>query len=457
MSRDTTINSGNPESPRRALVLSGGGSRGGYEIGVWQAMKELGMDIDIVTGTSVGAINAAMVCVGDLKLAKKLWRDVETNMVFDLDNESRYDEAKEEIVKNTRGFMGMPVAEALSYAKYTVTRGGAGSSGLLGIMQDNLDVEAFYDSPVEYGLVTAELPAFKGRFLYKEDIPEDKICEYLVASASCFPAAHFTVIDGKKLVDGGYSDNLPIDMAIEKGATQIVAVNMEAIGVVKKESLKRAEELPGGFTYITSKWDLGNFLCFDPETNRRNMALGYLDALKAFGQKDGIWYTFEKGCIPSKAIRRADCAARIFDLDPLNIYTRQKNSDLSGAGVSGSAVSENDPAASLSNDPTDIPTADLNEELTAAVRTAEKQYLKSKELLEKRASKLLSGSITSGITRTLRSTLSPQVLTVIIAHDFKEKEGQSAFLNKHFISRFSSEVLAASYIKGEGLISDDLV
>lgn len=451
MRNDTTNKNKDPKTTKRALVLSGGGSRGGYEIGVWQAMKELGMDIDIVTGTSVGAINAAMVCIGDLSLAKKLWHDVETNMIFDLDNKSRYDEAKEEIIKNTRGFMGMPVAEALSYAKYTVTRGGAGSSGLLGIMQDNLDVDAFYDSPVEYGLVTAELPAFKGIFLYKEDIPRDKICEYLVASASCFPAAHFMVIDGKKLVDGGYSDNLPIDMAIEKGATEIVAINMEAIGVVKKDSLKRAEEMPGGFTYITSKWDLGNFLCFDPETNRRNMALGYLDGMKAFGKKDGIWYTFEKGSIPAKAIRRADCAARVFELDPLKIYRRQSDSGLSNEDGSGSTTAQDQ------NDPTDIPVADLNEELASAVRIAEEQYLESKELLEKRATKLLSGSITSGIAHTLRSSLSPQVLTVIIAHDFKEKEGQSAFLNKHFIARFGSEVLAASYIKGEELISDELV
>lgn len=401
-----------------ALVFSGGGSRGGYEIGVWQAMKELGMDIDIVTGTSVGAINAAMVCVGELELAKKLWHDVETNMIFDLDNESRYNEAKDEIIRNTRGFMGMPVAEALSYAKYTVTRGGAGSTGMLSIVNDNLDLDAFYSSPVEYGLVTAELPLFKGHYLFKEDIPREKLCEYLVASASCFPAAHYTLIDGMKLVDGGYSDNLPIDMAMEKGATEMVAINMEAVGVVKKDSLRRAEEELDSFTYITSKWDLGNFLCFDPETNRRNMTLGYFDGLKAFGVRDGIWYTFEKGSLPSKSIRRADSAARVFGLYPLVAYTRES----------------------------------LDMELAPRIQTMRAAYRKKKELLEKRAARLLSGSITSGIAGTIGGSLSPEELAVYIAYDFKEKEGASAFLNKSFISRFGKEVLAASYIKGEGLI-----
>ena len=51
---------------RTALVLSGGGSRGAYQCGVWQALSELGIKIDIVVGVSVGAINGAMVVQGDV-------------------------------------------------------------------------------------------------------------------------------------------------------------------------------------------------------------------------------------------------------------------------------------------------------------------------------------------------------------------------------------------------------
>ena len=39
---------------RLALVLAGGGSRGAYQIGVWQALREMGIEYQIVTGTSVG-------------------------------------------------------------------------------------------------------------------------------------------------------------------------------------------------------------------------------------------------------------------------------------------------------------------------------------------------------------------------------------------------------------------
>lgn len=44
-----------------ALVLSGGGSKGAYEIGVYMALKKMKKNIDIVTGTSIGEIGRAHV------------------------------------------------------------------------------------------------------------------------------------------------------------------------------------------------------------------------------------------------------------------------------------------------------------------------------------------------------------------------------------------------------------
>ena len=48
-------------SMKRALVLSGGGGRGSYQIGVWKALRDLGIKFDIITGTSVGALNGALM------------------------------------------------------------------------------------------------------------------------------------------------------------------------------------------------------------------------------------------------------------------------------------------------------------------------------------------------------------------------------------------------------------
>ena len=45
----------------RAVVLSGGGGKGAYQIGVWKALRKLNYDYKIVTGTSIGAINGLMM------------------------------------------------------------------------------------------------------------------------------------------------------------------------------------------------------------------------------------------------------------------------------------------------------------------------------------------------------------------------------------------------------------
>jgi NTE family protein len=50
--------------PKRALVLSGGGGRGAYECGVYKYLEEAGLDVDILVGTSIGAITAAAIASG---------------------------------------------------------------------------------------------------------------------------------------------------------------------------------------------------------------------------------------------------------------------------------------------------------------------------------------------------------------------------------------------------------
>ena len=46
---------------KRAIALSGGGTKGSYEVGVWKALLEKDIDYQIVTGTSIGSINGAFM------------------------------------------------------------------------------------------------------------------------------------------------------------------------------------------------------------------------------------------------------------------------------------------------------------------------------------------------------------------------------------------------------------
>ena len=67
---------------KMAIVLGGGGSKGAYQIGAWRALKELGIKYDIITGTSIGAFNGAMMVQGDFEKALALWREIDIDKVI---------------------------------------------------------------------------------------------------------------------------------------------------------------------------------------------------------------------------------------------------------------------------------------------------------------------------------------------------------------------------------------
>ncbi|HPP36615.1 MAG TPA: patatin-like phospholipase family protein, partial [Clostridiales bacterium] len=69
------------------LVLEGGGGRGAYQIGACKAIKELGFKISMVAGTSVGALNGAMVVQGDIDLAYDVWHELEPEHVLRLEDD----------------------------------------------------------------------------------------------------------------------------------------------------------------------------------------------------------------------------------------------------------------------------------------------------------------------------------------------------------------------------------
>lgn len=272
---------------KRALVLSGGGSRGAYEIGVWQALKEMNIKIDMVTGTSAGAINGAVIAQDLFEAACDIWKELETDKVFDF-------------------------TDALK-------QGGARYTDFKEMLLRCLDEKKVRESRVELGIVTVEFPSMEPKYLWKEQIPEGQLIDYILASASCFPAVQSYEIGDSRYIDGGYSDNMPVGMALERGAAEIIAVNLDAVGVLKKEKLEEASDS----RLIQCPWDLGNWLKFDRSNTRRIMRLGYLDTMKSYGVYDGELYCFIKGEMDKRHLKGAEQAAAIFEMDPQIIYSRE--------------------------------------------------------------------------------------------------------------------------------------
>lgn len=259
---------------KRAVVLAGGGARGSYEIGVWKALKEVDYKYDIVTGTSVGALNAALMVQDDIDFACSFWVDIDTSKVLDIPVPSEY---------NKRLSYGSLVLEMIK-------QGGLDYKPLKNLISTKLDEDRIRKSPLDFGIVTVEFPSFKPHTLFKEDIPYGQLSEYLLASSACFPAMRCHVIDGIQYIDGGYYDNMPIKMAIDRGAEEVIAVNLDAPGRNRIPDVDNVD-----IRIISSPWPLGDVLFFDKNTCKKNMELGYLDTMKNFGMLEGNRYTFQSG------------------------------------------------------------------------------------------------------------------------------------------------------------------
>ena len=71
----------NEDKNYNGLVLEGGGTKGSYHIGVVKAMRELGIDITAVTGTSIGAINGAMIAMGRFDEMYDIWYNLSADRI----------------------------------------------------------------------------------------------------------------------------------------------------------------------------------------------------------------------------------------------------------------------------------------------------------------------------------------------------------------------------------------
>ena len=67
---------------KQAIALAGGGTKGAYQVGAWKAMRELGIPFDIVTGTSIGSVTAALMVQDDFDRAWELWTHITEEQIM---------------------------------------------------------------------------------------------------------------------------------------------------------------------------------------------------------------------------------------------------------------------------------------------------------------------------------------------------------------------------------------
>ena len=259
---------------KKALVLCGGGARGGYHIGVWKALKEIGYVPSIITGTSVGALNGALLTIKEDDLAEEIWQNMSMETVF-----NKKEKMDINAIKSPAEFL-LQIGEV----------GGIEPVPLKKLVNKLADEKKFRQSDIDFGLVVTAVKPMRMVTKFVDQMEEGKIADYILASSACFPIMKMYEINGENYVDGGYSDNIPFELALQRGAKEMVIVDMP--GMFK---LKKVEDINAKVHYIFPKHDLGNFIIFNKETANRDIVLGYLDTMKVFDKLEGNNYTFKLG------------------------------------------------------------------------------------------------------------------------------------------------------------------
>lgn len=282
---------------KRALVLSGGGSRGAYECGAWQALKELGIRLDAVYGTSIGAVNAALVAQDDLEIALRLWETIRMDQIVSLEEGEEL--SVERMISRKRDLLPFLLENAKNFLMDI--------SPLEQLLNETIDEGRVRAGGMDLGMMLTRVPSLSPREVRLDEIPQGRLHDYILASASCFPIFPLRQIDGDKYMDGGYTDNMPIGMALQDGADEIIAVDLHPQPVHPEYSAMPFLKL------IHPLHELGGFLDFKPEHLSRSRRMGYYDAMKAYGRFDGIRYTFTRVNdlkIAGPARRYVQCIAR---------------------------------------------------------------------------------------------------------------------------------------------------
>lgn len=259
------------------LVLEGGGAKGSYHIGVWKGLRELGIPIDGVSGTSIGALNGALILQDEFDTAWQMWYDMNPSVVF------KGDEAlMEKIIR--MDLESEDFNRVVGSLKRIFSEGGLDIAPLRALIKRNLKEDVIRQSNKVFGFVTVSLTDFKPVDLYLPDVPQGMLGEYLMASAN-LPIFKLERIDGKIFIDGGFYDNLPVRLLSQKGFKEIICVESQGIGLKQKFDATGLE-----VTRIIPSGPTGRTLELVPSTMRRNLEMGYYDTLRAFRHYKGKLY-----------------------------------------------------------------------------------------------------------------------------------------------------------------------
>tara|TARA_R110002051_G_scaffold86498_1_gene152338 strand:+ start:4282 stop:5196 length:915 start_codon:yes stop_codon:yes gene_type:complete len=204
----------------RALVISGGGSKGAFAGGVAQYLiQEEGRNYDIFVGTSTGSLLISHLALGKLDKIKEIYSNVNQKSIF---NNCPF------LVKNIRGNEEISINHWNVLRNFIVGKKTFGESeNLRKLIENSLTIEEFEtlkngDSDVI--ITVSNLSLNQVEYKSIKDCTYEDYCDWVWVSANYTPFMSLVRKNGCEYADGGLGSIVPIEEAIKRGATEVDVV-----------------------------------------------------------------------------------------------------------------------------------------------------------------------------------------------------------------------------------------
>lgn len=206
--------------PKIALVLGGGGAKGAAEVGVLKVIERAGIPIDYVVGTSIGSIVGGLYAAGytaaelDTMFCQQEWLSLLTDWQIDLSSEPY------RVKDGVTYIFGFPIMDQNSEG-FGLMRGNQ-IEHVLDSMLTQRGCSDFEHLPKPFRCVAADFRHAREVVLSKGNV--SRAMRASMAIPGLFKPVNW---QGTLLVDGGMTNNLPVDVARSMGADIVIAVDLE--------------------------------------------------------------------------------------------------------------------------------------------------------------------------------------------------------------------------------------
>ena len=204
------------------LVFQGGGALGAYQVGVYQALHEAGIEPDWVVGTSIGAINAALIAGSPrserLERLSEFWRRMENDKVFGLPVPDWYGQAQRNMSTILGGLPAFFTPKPAAFLSPFLNLGGEDAgyysvAPLRELLGELVDFERINSGPMRLCVGAAKVQS--AEMVYFDSNKEPLGVDHVLASGALPPAFPAVRIGDELYWDGGILSNTPVEIVFD--------------------------------------------------------------------------------------------------------------------------------------------------------------------------------------------------------------------------------------------------